>query len=213
MIEFRPLNHLSIHLDRLMKGRLWFKVIIGLFLGAGVGVLLNPSTGLLSESISLRLADWLDLPGQIFMRLVQMIMIPLIFASIITGIVSNSSENLKTFGFRLLLYFVFTTIIAIIIGLVVTLVLKPGEYIYKLGGFPDSGQSQINPNEQTSLIENIPKIIPYCLSSCQPWSSWRHCCRKNSHSLFLPSFPRRWSRIRQRHEKFSTSVQDPRSEY
>ena len=52
MIEFRPLNHLSIHLDRLIKGRLWFKVIIGLFLGAGIGVLLNPSTGLLSESIN-----------------------------------------------------------------------------------------------------------------------------------------------------------------
>ncbi len=159
MIEFRPLNRLSIHLDRLIKGRLWFKVIIGLFLGAGIGVLLNPSTGLLSESISLRLADWLDLPGQIFMRLVQMIMIPLIFASIITGIVSNSSENLKTFGFRLLLYFVFTTIIAIIIGLVVTLILKPGAYIFKLGGFPNSGESQIIPNEQTNLIENIPNTI------------------------------------------------------
>ena len=75
MIEFRPLNNLSVHLDRLIKSRLWLKVIIGLVLGAGLGVLLNPSTGLLSENISLRLAGWLDLPGQIFMRLVQMIMI------------------------------------------------------------------------------------------------------------------------------------------
>ena len=66
MIEFRPLNNLSVHLDHLIKGRLWLKVIIGLALGAGVGVLLNPSTGLLSENISLRLADWLDLPGKIF---------------------------------------------------------------------------------------------------------------------------------------------------
>ena len=105
MIEFKPLNSLSIHLDRLVQGRLWMKVIIGLVLGAGLGALLNPSAGLLSAEVSLRFADWLDLPGQIFMRLVQMIMIPLIFTSIITGIVSNTSENLKTFGFRLLLYF------------------------------------------------------------------------------------------------------------
>ena len=159
MIEFRPLNNLSVHLDRLIKGRLWLKVIIGLTLGAGVGVLLNPSTGLLSENISLRLADWLDLPGQIFMRLVQMIMIPLIFTSIITGIVSNTSDNLKTFGLRLLIYFVFTTAIAIIIGLVVTLILKPGQYIFSLGGFPINGKSQIVPNEQTNLIENIPNAI------------------------------------------------------
>ncbi len=159
MIEFRPLNNLSVHLDRLIKGRLWLKVIIGLILGAGLGVLLNPSAGLLSEEVSLRLADWLDLPGQVFMRLVQMIMIPLIFTSIITGIVSNTSENLKTFGLRLLLYFVFTTAVAIIIGLAVTLVLKPGQYLFELGGFPNSSKSQIAPNEQTNLIENIPNAI------------------------------------------------------
>lgn len=159
MIEFKSLNYLSVHLDRLVKGRLWLKVIIGLVLGAGLGVLLNPSMGLLSEDISLRLADWLDLPGQIFMRLVQMIMIPLIFTSIITGIVGNTSENLKTFGLRLLLYFVFTTTIAIIIGLVVTLIFKPGQYIFELGGFPNSGESQIIPDEQTDLIENIPNAI------------------------------------------------------
>ncbi len=159
MIEFKPLNSLSIHLDRLVQGRLWMKVIIGLVLGAGLGALLNPSAGLLSAEVSLRFADWLDLPGQIFMRLVQMIMIPLIFTSIITGIVSNTSENLKTFGFRLLLYFIFTTAIAIIIGLVVTLIFKPGQYIYKLGGFPSNDESQLIPNEQTNLIENIPNAI------------------------------------------------------
>lgn len=159
MIEFKPLNSLSIHLDRLVQGRLWMKVIIGLVLGAGLGALLNPSAGLLSAEVSLRLADWLDLPGQIFMRLVQMIMIPLIFTSIITGIVSNTSENLKTFGFRLLLYFIFTTAIAIIIGVVVTLIFKPGQYIYKLGGFPSNDESQLIPNEQTNLIENIPNAI------------------------------------------------------
>ncbi len=159
MIEFRSLNKLSVHLDHLVNGRLWLKVIIGLVLGAGMGVLLNPSMGLISENISLRLADWLDLPGQIFMRLVQMIMIPLIFTSIITGIVGNTSENLKTFGVRLLVYFIFTTTIAIVIGLVVTLIFKPGQYIFELGGFPNSGESQILPDEQTDLIENIPNAI------------------------------------------------------
>lgn len=159
MIEFRPLNKLSIHLERLIKGRLWLKVIIGLILGAGLGVLLNPSTGLISETVSLRLAEWLDMPGQIFMRLVQMIMIPLIFTSILTGIVSNTSDNLKSFGLRLFIYFIFTTAIAIIIGVVVTLIMKPGEYIFSLGGFPNSSETVIVPNEQTNIIENIPNAI------------------------------------------------------
>ncbi|MEH6512301.1 dicarboxylate/amino acid:cation symporter [Maribacter arcticus] len=159
MLEIRPLNNLSVHLERLIKGRLWLKVIIGLFLGAGLGVLLNPSTGLVSEELSLGLANWLDLPGQIFMRLVQMIMIPLIFASIISGIVGNTTENLKTFGWRLLLYFVFTTAISIIIGLLVTLIMKPGQYIFKLGGFPNTSAEQSVSTETPILMENIPTTI------------------------------------------------------
>ncbi|WP_339611902.1 dicarboxylate/amino acid:cation symporter [Xanthomarina sp.] len=105
------------------------------------------------------MANWLELPGQIFMRLIQMVMIPLIFASIISGIVSNTSDNLKTFGLRLFLYFVFTTTVAIIIGLSITLLMKPGEYVLSLGGFPESGEKQILPTEQANLIDNIPMAI------------------------------------------------------
>src|SRR5690554_8182945 len=100
----------------------------------------------------------MELPGQIFMRLIQMVMIPLIFASIISGIVSNTSDNLKTFGLRLFLYFIFTTVVAIIIGLSVTLIMKPGKYVLSLGGFPNIAK-EITPKEQTSLIDNIPTPI------------------------------------------------------
>lgn len=158
-MEFRPLTALSVHLESLIKGRLWLQVIVGLLLGAALGLLLNPSTGLVSERVGSWLANWLELPGQIFMRLIQMVMIPLIFASIISGIVSNTSDNLKTFGLRLFLYFVFTTIVAIIIGLSITLLMKPGEYVLSLGGFPESGEKQILPTEQANLIDNIPMAI------------------------------------------------------
>jgi Na+/H+-dicarboxylate symporter len=159
MLEFRPLNNLSVHLDRLIKGRLWLKVIIGLVLGAGLGVLLNPSTGLMAEEASARLADWLDLPGKVFMRLVQMIMIPLIFTSIITGIVSNPVDQLRTFGIRLLSYFIITTAVAISIGMIVTFIFNPGKYIYELGGFPNTSGASIEPAEQGILFENIPSAI------------------------------------------------------
>jgi len=159
MMKTRPLNRLSVYLEQLIKGRLWLKVIIGLILGAGLGVLLNPSTGLISGNLSLWLANWLDLPGQVFMRLVQMIMIPLIFASIISGIIGNTSENLKTFGLRLLLYFVFTTVVSIIIGLTVTLIMKPGQYIFNLGGFPNSSGEPSIATEDPKHMENIPTAI------------------------------------------------------
>ncbi|MEO8934501.1 MAG: dicarboxylate/amino acid:cation symporter [Xanthomarina sp.] len=157
-MEFRPLTALSVHLESLIKGRLWLKVIIGLFLGAAVGVLLNSSTGLVSERFGSWIANWLELPGQIFMRLIQMVMIPLIFASIISGIVSNTSDNLKTLGLRLFLYFILTTTIAIIVGMAVTLIMRPGQYVLSLGGFPSSGE-EIIPVEQNNIADNIPLAI------------------------------------------------------
>ena len=159
MIEFRPLNNLSVYLDRLISGRLWLKVILGLVLGAGVGVLLNPSVGLMSEELSSSIANWLDLPGQIFMKLVQMIMIPLIFTSIISGIVSNTTENLRTFGLRLLLYFVFTTAVAIAIGIGLTLLFEPGQYIFAHGGLPNASDGGITERDPISFSENIPRAI------------------------------------------------------
>lgn len=159
MLEFNTLNHLTVHLENLIKGRLWLKVIIGLVLGAGLGVLINPATDLVSTTFSETSANWLELPGQIFLRLVQMIMIPLIFASIITGIVSNTSENLKSFGLKLLLYFLLTTIVSIIIGLSLTLLMKPGQYIFELGGFPNSGDPLPISGAATDLTKNIPKAI------------------------------------------------------
>ncbi|WP_339611904.1 hypothetical protein [Xanthomarina sp.] len=50
-MEFRPLTALSVHLESLIKGRLWLQVIVGLLLGAALGLLLNPSTGLVSERV------------------------------------------------------------------------------------------------------------------------------------------------------------------
>lgn len=131
-----------------------------MLLGAGVGVLLNPTTDLVSQSFSTWLANWLDLPGQIFIRLVQMVMIPLIITSIISGIISNSTENLKSFGLQLLLYFIFTTTVAIIIGLFVSLIMKPGQYFLELGGFPNSGGiTTIPAAQQTSFMEDVPNAI------------------------------------------------------
>ena len=93
------------------------------------------------------------------MRLVQMIMIPLIFTSIITGIVSNTTKNLKTFGLRLLLYFVFTTTVAIIVGVSITLLFEPGNYIFTHGGFLSDGTVPVASTTPTNVIENIPGAI------------------------------------------------------
>lgn len=157
MIIIRPLNDLQEYLSRLTKNRLWLRVIIAVVLGAVLGFILNPSTGYLKEDTTETVADWLQLPGSIFMRLVQMIMIPLIFTSILTGIVSNNSKELKTMGLRLILYFILTTTVAIGIGSIITIIFQPGYFIHELGGFSGSGQT-VAP-EVGSGFKSIPSAI------------------------------------------------------
>lgn len=156
MINIRPLNELHEHLVRLMKGQLWLKVILAILIGAGVGAVLNPTAGYLDQETTEVVAEWLQLPGSVFMRLVQMIMIPLIFTSILTGIVSNQSDQLKSMGLRLLGYFLVTTSVAILIGTAITLMLKPGTYINELGGF--SG-TETAPQEVSTGFQSIPNAI------------------------------------------------------
>lgn len=164
MTVIKPLDDLAKYLNHLVQGRLWLKVILGLILGVGVGVLLNPALGFVSEETSTVVSDWLNLPGQIFMKLVQMVMIPLIFASIITGLVSNVSDKLGSFGLSLFIYFMFTTVIAITIGAILSFVFNPGEIIRINGGFAhDISQSVIEHGSRSmdfNLTDSISNLIP-----------------------------------------------------
>lgn len=159
MLETIPLNDLASYLKRLTQNRLWLQVIIALVIGAGIGVLLNPSTNLVTDDFSTLVASWLDLPGKIFLKLVQMVMIPLIFASIISGILSNQKGQLKTMGLGLLIYFVFTTAVAIIIGIVLTLVMNPGKLVYTMGGFPNTGKPEEVGENTAITFSNVPDAI------------------------------------------------------
>ncbi|SHM89439.1 Na+/H+-dicarboxylate symporter [Cyclobacterium lianum] len=129
--EIKSLKSLNTYLQKLVAGKLWLKVLIALFLGVGFGLLLSPQNGWVSKATADVLGNWLALPGMLFLKLVQMIMIPLIVASIITGIASNDKDNLKKLGGGVLLYFVATTIISVSIGTVLATLFKPGRYLHQ----------------------------------------------------------------------------------
>jgi len=162
MLIVKPLNDLAVYLTDLVQKRLWLKVIIGLVLGIGVGLLLNPSTGIFDESVAHSLSNWLNLPGEVFMKLAQMVMIPLIFASIISGLVSNVSDRLKTFGLWLFLYFIGTTTIAIGIGIAVAFIFNPGDFVRERGGLTnvDVSAPEVASSGGINLPDTISNLIP-----------------------------------------------------
>ncbi|MCC5918343.1 MAG: dicarboxylate/amino acid:cation symporter [Cryomorphaceae bacterium] len=129
MVQFRPIKLLNHYLQSLVESKLWVKVLTGMFLGIGFGVLLGPDVGLISQDKVELITSWTALPGNVFLRLVQMIMIPLVVSSIIQGIAGgDNAEQLKTVGARIGIYFLVTTAVAIAIGVLIALVVKPGNF-------------------------------------------------------------------------------------
>ncbi|NQV20758.1 MAG: dicarboxylate/amino acid:cation symporter [Rhodospirillales bacterium] len=126
----RSLKHLSDTLQVLVRGRLWLQVMIAMILGLAVGVALGPTVGWVRPDTALLIGNWLALPGQLFLALIQMIVIPLVFASIIRGLASSESvDQLKKMGTVVILYFVVTTALAIVLGLWLTLLIEPGQFV------------------------------------------------------------------------------------
>lgn len=130
MIHPKPLTDLMSYLQGMIQGRLWLKIIIAMFAGIITGIILSPQTGLIAKDTGMLIGSWLAIPGNIFLGLIQMIVVPLIFASVIRGLASSDDlDQLKKIGIRLVIYFIITTSIAIIIGLSVSMIIEPGNYI------------------------------------------------------------------------------------
>ena len=126
----RSLKYLTTYLQSLVRGRLWLQVIIGMVLGISCGILMGPTVGWIRPEIATTISDWLAFPGKLFLALIQMIVIPLVFASIIRGLAATEDlEQLRKIGLRVTVYFILTTVLAIIIGLTVASIIKPGSYI------------------------------------------------------------------------------------
>ena len=127
IIQPQSLKHLSEHLQSLVRGRLWLKVLIGMVLGVGVGVLIGPSTGWVDPERSLTVSSWLALPGQVFLAAIQMIAVPLVFASIIRGLAASENlDQLRRMGIYSVTFFILTTTVAIVLGIGLALVIEPG---------------------------------------------------------------------------------------
>lgn len=156
--EIKSLSSLNSQLQRYVDKRLWLKVVIAIFLGVGVGFMLSPSSGWFTKEFGQSIGSWLALPGTLFLKLVQMIMIPLIFASIVRGITSNDQEQLKKMGGGVILYFISTTVVSILIGVVISLALQPGKMLPQQSKEAEFGVPTIESGEGFDF-KNVPNAI------------------------------------------------------
>jgi len=103
------------------------KILLGLLLGATAGVTANIYAH--DSPRLLWVVDNVAQPiGQIFLRLLFMVVVPLVFASVTTGVASlGDISRIGRIGGKTLLIFLGTTAIAVVVGLTLVNLIRPGE--------------------------------------------------------------------------------------
>jgi len=122
---------------------LWKRIFIALVLGVIVGLLWGEG----ATNIY-----WL---GELFIRLIQMVVVPLVFVTLVAGVVSmGDPSKLGSLGAKTLAIYMFTTLAAITIGLTLGALLQPGEGVDLSTATPQAVQEAI------PLSQRLMNIVP-----------------------------------------------------
>lgn len=107
------------------KLALHWKILIGMVLGVVFGLVMTYINGG-AEFVS----DWINPIGTIFVKLLKLIAVPLIIASLIKGISDlQDISKFRNIGLRTIGIYIITTVVAITIGLALVNIAKPGDGI------------------------------------------------------------------------------------
>jgi Na+/H+-dicarboxylate symporter len=106
-------------------------------------------------------ADSIGFLGDLFLRLLKMIIIPLIFTSLVSGIASlGNARAVGRVGIRTLVYYTITTTLAIAVGLTLVNIIRPGAHLDLAGvaGLPE-GFSTASQSLPEFLLRMVPDNI------------------------------------------------------
>lgn len=129
------------------------KITVSLVLGILFGIILNV---FLPEHVTNLDQYVLGPAGKIFLRMIQFVVVPIVFTSLIVGFASiGSSEKVGRLTGKLLFLYISTSILALVIGYATASILQPGSRVGDLAGgaAPEAAQAQ-------SLLDWLISVIP-----------------------------------------------------
>ncbi|MBA6118171.1 glutamate/aspartate:proton symporter GltP [Pseudomonas putida] len=143
------------------KLSLAWQIVIGLVLGVAIGALLNH----FSAEKAWWISNVLQPAGDIFIRLIKMIVVPIVISSLIVGIAGvGDAKKLGSIGLKTIIYFEVVTTIAIVVGLVLANLFHPGAGIdMSTLGTVDISKYQATAAEvqhEHAFIETLLNLIP-----------------------------------------------------
>ncbi len=131
-------------LDWYFKTNLLVRILLGLILGAIAGLIFGPKIVVVSPL------------GDIFVRLLKMIVMPVVMFTLIVGAASIHPARLGRVGVKALVIYMITTACAVALGLIMGNIFSPGKGLELVGAASAFGKELSQP----SLIDTLVNIVP-----------------------------------------------------
>lgn len=141
--------------------QLYTKILIGLISGGTIGAIANAAnlTGLAQALIAL------EPIGTGFIRLITMIVIPLVVASLLVGTASlGDISKLGRIGGKTLGYYMFTTAVAVTIGLGLSNLIKPGSDVDPTTRDQLAARFQTEAQDKMEIAAEAPSLVDVLLN-------------------------------------------------
>lgn len=114
------------------------------------------------------LVEWTEWIGRLFLALIKMVVVPLVFFSLCVGVASlGDFRALGRLGGRTIGYFTITTVVALVIGVGLTNLIKPGKLLSEedraglLASYEGSvGDTVANAANAPTLVDQLVAIVP-----------------------------------------------------
>lgn len=133
--------------------KLWKRVMLGLFLGVAFGLVVSQT---MTPDAGEALLARIKVVGDIFIRLIRMIVVPLVFFTLVAGIYAmGDPKKLGTIGVKAFVLYIATTFFANVMGLAMGTIFQPGRGV-DLGG----AEPRQIAADAPSLGERLMGIIP-----------------------------------------------------
>lgn len=130
---------------------LYFKVIVGIILGVALGAF-YPAVGEQMKPL-----------GDAFIKLIKMVIAPIIFFTVVTGIAGiGDLKKLGRVGLKALLYFEVVTTFALVLGLIVVKIVEPGAGINATPESLNAGATAqyVEKAKEMGIVDHLLHIIP-----------------------------------------------------
>ncbi|KAJ1182296.1 hypothetical protein NDU88_007488 [Pleurodeles waltl] len=154
--EVRRINPLQTCLKiwRKLTGNLLLTLtVFGVIMGAVSGGLLRMASPIHPDIVMV-----IAFPGDILMRMLKMLILPLVISSLITGLSGLDAKASGRLGTRAMVYYMATTIIAAILGVILVLVIHPGNP--KLREQMGQGQKNDDVSSLDAFLDLIRNLFP-----------------------------------------------------